>query len=38
MAELIVIEYDDMHQAEEVRLKLQKLQRDYLLDLSLIHI
>ena len=34
MAELIVIEYDDVHQAEEVRLKLQKLQRDYLLDLA----
>jgi uncharacterized membrane protein len=34
MAELIVIEYDDMHQAEEVRLKLQKLQQDYLLDLA----
>ena len=34
MADLIVIEYDDLHQAEEVRLKLQKLQRDYLLDLA----
>lgn len=34
MADLIVIEYDDMHQAEEVRLKLQKLQRDYLIDLA----
>jgi uncharacterized membrane protein len=34
MAELIVIEYDDVHKAEEVRLKLQKLQREYLLDLA----
>jgi uncharacterized membrane protein len=34
MADLIVIEYDDMHKAEEVRLELQKLQRDYLVDLA----
>ena len=34
MADLIVIEYDDMHKAEEVRLKLQKMQRDYLVDLG----
>jgi uncharacterized membrane protein len=34
MAELIVIEYDNVHKAEEVRLMLQKLQRDYLLDLA----
>ena len=34
MADLIVIEYDDMHKAEEVRLRLQKLQRDYLVDLA----
>jgi len=34
MANLIVIEYDDMHKAEEVRLKLQKMQRDYLVDLE----
>jgi uncharacterized membrane protein len=34
VADLIVIEYDDVHQAEEVRLKLQKLQRDYLIDLA----
>lgn len=34
MADLIVIEYEDMHQAEEVRLKLQKMQRDYLVDLA----
>ena len=30
MADLIVIEYNDMHKAEEVRLMLQKMQRDYL--------
>ena len=34
MADLIVIEYDDMHTAEEVRLKLQKMQRDYLIDME----
>ncbi len=34
MADLIVIEYDNMHAAEEVRLKLQKMQRDYLIDLE----
>jgi uncharacterized membrane protein len=34
MADLIVIEYDDMHKAEEVRLKLQKMQREYLIDLA----
>jgi uncharacterized membrane protein len=34
MADLIVIEYDDMHTAEEVRLKLQKMQRDYLVDVA----
>jgi uncharacterized membrane protein len=34
MADLIVIEYDDMHKAEEVRLKLQKMQREYLVDLE----
>ncbi len=34
MANLIVIEYDDMHKAEEVRLRLQKMQRDYLVDLE----
>jgi uncharacterized membrane protein len=28
MADLIVIEYDDTHKAEEVRLKLQKMQRE----------
>ena len=28
MADLIVIEYNDMHQAEEVRLRLQKMQKD----------
>ncbi len=34
MADLIVIEYDDIHKAEEVRLKLQKMERDYLVDLA----
>jgi uncharacterized membrane protein len=34
MADLIIIEYDDMHTAEEVRLKLQKLQRGYLIDME----
>ncbi len=34
MADLIVIEYDDIHKAEEVRLKLQKMERDYLVDLE----
>ncbi len=34
MADLIVIEFDDMYKAEEVRLKLQKMQRDYLVDLA----
>ena len=34
MADLIVIEYDDMHKAEEVRLMLQKMQRDYLVDME----
>ncbi|MGC1955509.1 MAG: DUF1269 domain-containing protein [Gammaproteobacteria bacterium] len=34
MADLIVIEYDDMYKAEEVRLRLQKMQRDYLVDLE----
>jgi uncharacterized membrane protein len=30
LADLIVIEYDDIHKAEAVRLRLQKMQRDYL--------
>ena len=34
MADLIVIEYDDVHQAEEVRLRLQRMQKDYLIDLA----
>ncbi len=34
MSDLIVIEYDNMHKAEEVRLKLQKMQQDYLVDLA----
>jgi uncharacterized membrane protein len=34
MSELIVIGYDNPFQAEEVRLKLLKMQRDYLIDLE----
>ena len=34
MADLIVIEYEDMHSAEETRLRLQKLQHAYLVDLA----
>jgi uncharacterized membrane protein len=34
VADLIVIEYDDIHKAEEVRLKLLKLQGEYLIDLE----
>ena len=34
MSTLVVIGYKDLHQAEEVRLKLWKLQKDYLIDLE----
>src|SRR5215471_14689835 len=34
MSTLVVIGYNDPHQAEEVRLKLWKLQKDYLIDLA----
>ena len=34
MADLIVIAYDDIHKAEEVRLKLLKLQAEFLIDLE----
>jgi uncharacterized membrane protein len=34
MADLIVIEYDDVNTAEEVRLKLMKMQKDYLIDME----
>lgn len=34
MSTLIVIEYDDLHRAEEVRLLLLKMQKDYLIDLE----
>ena len=34
MSTLIVVGYQDIHKAEEVRLQLLKLQRDYLLDLE----
>jgi uncharacterized membrane protein len=34
MSTLVVVTYDDPHKGEEVRLKLQKLQSEYLLDLE----
>ena len=34
MSTLVVVGYDDPHKAEEVRLKLWKLQSEYLLDLE----
>jgi uncharacterized membrane protein len=34
MSTLVVIGYDDRYKAEEVRLKLKKLQKDYLIDLE----
>ena len=34
MSHLVVIGYDDIHKAEEVRLTLLKLQKDYLIDLE----
>lgn len=34
MSHLVVIGYDDVHKAEEVRLTLLKLQREYLIDLE----
>ena len=34
MSTLVVVGYKDIHKAEEVRLQLWKLQRDYLLDLE----
>jgi uncharacterized membrane protein len=34
MSELIVIGYDNLYEAEEVRIKLVKMQRDYLIDLE----
>jgi uncharacterized membrane protein len=34
MSNLIVIGYDDLFKAEETRLKLVKMQRDYLIDLE----
>lgn len=34
MGTLVVIGYDDLHKAEEVRLKLVKMQKDYLIDLE----
>jgi uncharacterized membrane protein len=34
MSTLVVIEYDDLFKAEEVRLSLMKLKKDYLIDLA----
>jgi uncharacterized membrane protein len=34
MSNLVVVAFDQLHQAEEVLLKLQKLQSEYLLDLA----
>jgi uncharacterized membrane protein len=34
MSTLVVIEYNDMYKAEETRLLLRKLQKDYLIDLE----
>ena len=34
MSTLVVIEYDDEFKAEEVRLMLQKMQKDYLIDME----
>ena len=34
MSTLVVIEYEDMYKAEETRLLLRKLQKDYLIDLE----
>ena len=34
MSTLVAIEYDDLFKAEEVRLSLMKLQKDYLIDLE----
>lgn len=34
MSDLIVVSYDDMFKAEEVRLKLLKMQKEYLVDLE----
>lgn len=34
MSDLVVIGFEDPHEAEEVRLKLLKLQREYLLDME----
>ena len=34
MSTLVVVGYDDMFKAEEVRIKLMKMQKDYLIDLG----
>ena len=34
MNTLVVIEYDDPYKAEEIRLKLHKMQKDFLIDME----
>jgi len=34
MSTLVVIEYDDQYKAEEVRLKLRRMQKEYLIDME----
>ena len=34
MSTLVVVGYDDPYKAEEIRLKLKKLQKDYLIDME----
>src|SRR5262245_54008937 len=34
MSDLLVVGYDDKNQADEVRLRLMKMQRDYVVDLA----
>ncbi|MGH8659145.1 MAG: DUF1269 domain-containing protein [Gammaproteobacteria bacterium] len=34
MATLVVIEYDDLYKAEEIRLKMHKMRKEYLIDLE----
>ena len=34
MSTLVVVEYEDQYKAEEIRLKLIKMQKDFLIDLG----
>ena len=34
MSTLVVIEYDDQYKAEEMRLKLRRMEKEYLIDLE----